>query len=200
VTNGVRCFYRLYARRFGKPRWGDKSPTYTAHLPAVQELLPEARFVHLVRDGRDVALSLRQVWFAPARDAAGLARYWRGCIEEARAGARHCRHYLELRYEDLVSDPEATLRRLCAFVELPWSPHMLGYAGRAAARLAEVQDQRLPDGTVVTRAQRLGQHPHLGEPLRLDRVGAWRSAMTAADVAAFAAVAGDLLGELGYAA
>ena len=198
VTAGVRCFYRLYARRHGKPRWGDKTPYYSLHLPAVAELLPEARFVHLVRDGRDVALSIRPLWFAPGQDAATLARYWRDCIEGARAGARQVRHFLEVRYEDLVREPEQVLPRICAFVELPWRREMLDYHGRAARRLAEVEDRTLDDGRVITRAQRLGQHPLLGEPLRPDRIGQWRSAMSAADVAVFDEIAGDLLDELGY--
>lgn len=195
---GVRCFYRMYADRFGKRRWGDKSPGYTHHLPAVQELLPEARFVHLVRDGRDVALSLRHVWFAPGQDAATLARYWRDRVEAARAGGRSCRHFLEIRYEDLIADPAGVLNRLCQLVELPWSPAMLGYATRAAVRLGEVRDQRLPDGRIIPREQRLAQHPLVGQQLRREPVHRWRREMSEADVAIFDAIAGDLLDELGY--
>ena len=197
-TAAVRCFYRLYARRHHKRRCGDKSPGYTHHLPAVEELLPEARFVHLVRDGRDVALSLRSVWFAPGQDAATLARYWRDCVEAARLGSRRCRHYLEIRYEDLLADAANVLRRICDFVELPWSPAMLAYAARAPSRLGEVRDQHLPDGRVISREQRLAQHPLVGQPLRPERAGRWRREMTAADVATFDAIAGDLLAELGY--
>ena len=197
-TRGVRCFFRSYAERFGKERWGDKSPGYLRHLPAVQELLPEARFVHLVRDGRDVALSLRAVWFAPGQDAATLARYWRDCVESARAGGRRCRHFREIRYEDLVADAAGVLRRLCELVELSWSPSMLDYASRASWRLGEVRDQRLPDGRVIPREQRLAQHPLVGQPLQGERVGRWRREMSAADVATFDAIAGDLLEELGY--
>ena len=195
---GMRCFYRLYARRHGKRRWGDKTPGYVFHMPAIQELLPEARFIHLVRDGRDVALSLRQVWFAPGQDAATLARHWRTCVEAARAGAARCRHFLELRYEDLLREPAAVLRRVCDFVDLPWAPAMLDHPLRGPARLAEVTDQTLPDGRVIPRAQRLGQHPLAGEPPRLDRIGRWRELMSADDRATFDDVAGDLLDELGY--
>jgi sulfotransferase family protein len=198
ATAGIRCFYRLYAQRHGKTRWGDKTPVYGHHLPAIQALLPEARFIHLVRDGRDVALSLRSVWFAPGQDAATLARYWRDCIEGARAGGRQCRHFLEIRYEDLLRDPVTVLRQVCAFIELPFSPAMLEYPIRAAARLAEVQDQRLPDGRVISREQRLAQHPLLTHAPRLDRAGHWPQDMSAPDVALFDEIAGDLLEELGY--
>src|SRR5881394_462023 len=66
LATGVRVFYRLYAARFGKVRWGDKTPPYLGHLAAIERLLPEARFVHLIRDGRDVAVSLEPLWFAPS--------------------------------------------------------------------------------------------------------------------------------------
>ena len=66
VAEGYRAFYRLYAARFNKRRWGDKTPVYSLHLNAIEAVLPEAHFVHLIRDGRDVALSWRQTWFSGA--------------------------------------------------------------------------------------------------------------------------------------
>src|SRR5436190_6019686 len=74
VSEGVRAFYRLYAERFGKARWGDKTPYYNGHIDKVEALLPEARFIHMIRDGRDVALSIRGLWFAPGDDMASIAR------------------------------------------------------------------------------------------------------------------------------
>lgn len=195
---GARCFYRLYARRFGKRRWGDKTPVYGRHMPAIEELLPEARFVHLIRDGRDVALSLRPLWFAPGQDARTLAGYWREGIEAARRDAPSCRHYLETRYEDLIAEPVRVLSQVCDFLDLPYTSEMLAYPARAAARLGEVRDQQQPGGPLVTRAQRLGQHPFLTAPPRPDRAGRWRQEMSSADVGEFEAVAGDLLDALGY--
>src|SRR5579875_3206048 len=55
AADAVRAFYRLYAERFGKTRWGDKTPPYRRQMDVIQALLPEAAFVHLIRDGRDVA-------------------------------------------------------------------------------------------------------------------------------------------------
>src|SRR5687767_7251824 len=56
-AGALRAFYGLYAEKQGKPRWGDKTPIYVEHMRGIAKALPEARFVHLIRDGRDVALS-----------------------------------------------------------------------------------------------------------------------------------------------
>ena len=110
VSDGFRLFYRMYAQRFGKPRGGDKTPMHCRHLRTIERLLPEARFVHIIRDGRDAAVSLRRQWFSPGHDIQTQARYWRDNVLLARQQAAGCRHYLELRYEDLVRAPEAALR------------------------------------------------------------------------------------------
>src|SRR5437763_3955584 len=73
VSEGVRTVYRQYAARFGKSRWGDKTTIYCLATPEVQQVLPEARFIHLSRDGRDVAASVRPLWFSPGDDVASIA-------------------------------------------------------------------------------------------------------------------------------
>ena len=104
VADGLRAFYQLYAARFGKSRWGDKTPLYCMHVQSIAALLPEAHFVHIIRDGRDVALSLRPMWFAPGRDIETLAAHWRQCVTTGREQGSRCRHYLEVRYDQLVED------------------------------------------------------------------------------------------------
>ena len=53
IGDGYRSFYQLYASRFAKPRWGDKTPSYCHHMQNIEEVLPEAHFIHIIRDGRD---------------------------------------------------------------------------------------------------------------------------------------------------
>ena len=84
LVEGVRCFYQLYAQRFGKSRWGDKTPDYSLQIQAIGEMLPEAHFIHIIRDGRDAALSLRSTWFTPSRDMRVLAQYWHDRVDSAR--------------------------------------------------------------------------------------------------------------------
>jgi hypothetical protein len=101
VAEGFRVFYRLYAARHGKPRWGDKTPIYCLSLEEIRGVLPEAHFIHIIRDGRDAALSLRDMWFSPGREIETRAAYWRECVLAARRGGLGRRDYLEVRYEDL---------------------------------------------------------------------------------------------------
>lgn len=199
LADGVRAFYRLYAQRFDKPLWGDKTPAYGPSAAAIARLLPEARFIHILRDGRDVALSLRPLWFAPSRDMAALARYWARLIGQTRRAGARVPHYHEVHYEDLVREPEVVLRRICAFLELEFAPAMLDYHGRSAARLDEHEARVAADGRLVaSKATRFAQQWRTTRPPDASRSGRWRDAMTEDERLAFEGVAGPLLEALGY--
>jgi hypothetical protein len=195
----LRAFYGLYAEGRGKSRWGDKTPFYVLHMRAIREALPEARFIHLIRDGRDVALSFRGLWFGPDSVAAA-AEHWVSRIEAARRQAPALRDaYLEVRYEDLVLGTEPTLRKVCDFIGLGWTDAMLDYHLTARARLAEMaQPLRARRGRVVGAEERKAIHSLTAQPPRPDRVNIWKSEMPPADRALFERVAGQLLRGLGY--
>ena len=199
LTHALRTFYRLYTEKFGKTRWGDKTPMYFASMGLVQRVLPEARFIHVIRDGRDVALSIQNLWFGPD-SIHEVADWWVSRISEARAQVDDLAWYLEIRYEDLVLNAERVLRDVCAFIDLPWDPVMLDYHQRAAERLAEIRhDAPTPDRSGVIGAEdRIGIFARVLEPPRSDRVERWRIEMSAADREPFERVAGALLQELGY--
>jgi len=135
--NAVRAFFHLYGEKQGKPeRWGDKTPGYVKQMREIQTYLPEARFVHLIRDGRDVALSvLKQPWGPQTIEAA--AEKWRSRVLRGRSQQPYLGFYMEVKFEDLVLHTERELRRICEFVELEFDPAMLGYHERAEERLKE---------------------------------------------------------------
>jgi len=205
LGEAMRAFYRAYARSHGKPRWGDKSPGYALHLRRIAALLPEAHFVHLIRDGRDVRLSqLRRGSDHPG--PAKHARRWKRRVRKARRQGGRVAHYIEVRYESLIADPEPELRRICGFAGLDFDPAMLAYHERAGERLAEI-DRDLEAGTenaelrerpLFKASDRLDFHKLTREAPRADRVARWKREMPAEDLAEFERVAGDLLGELGY--
>jgi len=183
----IGAVYEVYAARHGKRRWGDKTPMYMQRLGLLERLFPDALYVHLVRDGRDAAISflampagiVTETWAHP-RDATGFACQWRAEVTAARKlGARAGPgRYLELRYEELVAEPERELRRICDFAALAFEPEMLGYAGEV-------------DVSSKPHQQSLKRPPTAG-------LRDWRTQMAPADVAAFEEVAGDVLRDLGY--
>ena len=199
LSEALRAFYELYAERFGKPRWGDKTPIYVHQMNLIQDLLPEAYFIHIIRDGRDVALSTKDLWFGPD-SIEEAAQRWRSLIEKARRQSRELPRYLEIRYEDLVSNTESTLRKICNFVDLPWDPSMLAYHKTAEERMSEIyRDIVAPRGKKVVRGEmRRSLHTLTDKPPQRDRIGRWRQEMTAADRKRFEEVAGETLRELGY--
>jgi hypothetical protein len=196
--DAMREFYGLYAAKHGKSRWGDKSTNYVRKMKPISRILPEARFVHLIRDGRDVALSLVAVHFGPD-SVAGVAEKWRSEIEKSRRQGERLPHYAEIRYEDLIDDPEPVLRRVCEATELPWDDAMLNYQERAGGRIAEiVRDFDRAEGGPVKADVRAAHQANVSKPLQSDRAARWRTEMSAGDVAEFERIAGGVLDELGY--
>jgi hypothetical protein len=202
AAGAIRAFYGAYAARHGKPRWGDKTPVYIESIARIDETLgDQARFIHLIRDGRDVAVSRRARAAARGREptpAADEAATWRRRIEGAREQASSADHYREWRYEDLVTDPEKTLREICDFVALDFDPAMRDYHQGASERLSELSDLPGKRGKVRPRSERIAAHALTSEPPREDRLERWRAELTRDEIASYEEVAGQLLAELGY--
>jgi hypothetical protein len=196
----LRAFYRLCAEREGKPRWGDKTPGYVKRMKTIANGLPEARFVHLIRDGRDVALSRRKRGMGADKPMGDVADLWKRRIDNARRQAKRLRgRYLELRFEDLVADPERALRSICELIELEFDPAMLAHQERAGERIAELGDLAA-DGARTERdaGERQASHALAAQAPIAGRTEAWRTEMDPAERADFEEVAGGLLAELGY--
>ncbi len=198
---GLRACYRLYAAAHGKDRYGDKTPGHSTRMEVLARTLPEAHFIHIVRDGRDVAASLRGLSFAPGDGGiAAIAAEWRDTLWRVRRAAARVPHYAEIRYERLVAEPEAVLRELCDFLELCFDQAMLQAHERAAERLAELRSAeigpdgvvRLPDGTEIV-ARTL-------QPPDPRRAGRWREALSEHEVTRFERFAGGALLQEGYVA
>lgn len=114
--------------RSGKARWAEKDPTYTLHLPFIEQLFPDALYVHLLRDGHDVVASFRDRWgYASAARAARTE--WARYVDAARVlGDRlPAERFLELRYEALVAQPEEQAERLFTFLGATWDPRVLDF-------------------------------------------------------------------------
>lgn len=152
------------------PRWGDKTPEYALNLPIMGELFPDAKYIHLVRDGRDVALSLLRQHFGP-KHIYYAAKDWRHLVEEVDAFFEtvppHRKH--ELQYEELLTDPVDTFAQLIDFLEI-----------EPREELLEVIE------------------PLLFEQLNRSNFNKWRSQLSPASVELFERTSGSVLRRHGY--
>lgn len=184
TPRAIAALYAAYARERGKSRYADKTPQHVLHIELLAGAFPEARFVHLVRDGRNVVPSLLESQHGPTRFADGVDYWRRRVVAGRRAGERlGPTRYLEVRYEDLVDDPEPRLRELCAFLDLDYGPEMLEYPTKVGELVAGTFDAR----------------NHLGvarPPTR--NVRDWRATLPPRRIQWFEAVAGDALDTFGY--
>lgn len=132
------AMYMLLSRLDNKPRIAEKTPHNVTEFATLHSWFPRAKFVHVVRDGRAVMASLlkqnwtdmtdptgAKVWYC--RDATGAARYWRHILETAAAEQARIApsQYHTVKYEDLVAQPETTMRGLFHFLGEPWEPAVL---------------------------------------------------------------------------
>jgi hypothetical protein len=187
----VTRIFDLYGERRGKKFVGDKSPCYVRSIPILHALWPAARFVHLIRDGRDVCLSAstwkrfgratRHFSATNPHPAATAALWWKSHVKPGLEAGRSLGpgQYHEMRYENLVKRPVEECTALCRFLGIPYADAMVRFhEGRTKAK----------PGLSAKKAW-LPITPGLRD---------WRSQMAVQDVEQFEAVAGDLLDELGY--
>jgi hypothetical protein len=182
----VDALFCEYARQFGAQRWGDKSPIYTMHVDILARAFPTAQFLHVIRDGRDVALSMQENYRGTRFfyiDVYYAARSWKTrVLAAAGAGARlGPSRYLQLRYEDLTSNPETVIRSMCRYLGESYDPAMTH-----------------PNREAVRHHHSSGIHAATRKPLTSRRSGRWRTEMPVEDQRLVQDVAGDLLAELGY--
>jgi hypothetical protein len=200
VADALRAIYRTLAAREGKHRWGDKTPGHVGCMPALAELLPEAHFIHIIRDGRAVAASVLGLPFAPGDGSIeAIADDWRDQIVTGRRAGATLPHYRELRYERLVNEPETALREICEFLDLEFDGSMLRAHEFARRRLEQLPEERSLRGGIATKAERLARHANVMRPPDPALASRWRRLLTPDEIARFESRAGDLLTELGYA-
>lgn len=120
----LRFFMSEMCRTQGRSRWAEKTPANVHHMERLARAFPTALFVHVVRDARDVALSRRKLgWHVVRSDdrdrqLLGAVKHWELLVRKGRrSGRRLGGRYLELRFEDLVEEPEPEISRLARFTD-----------------------------------------------------------------------------------
>jgi hypothetical protein len=183
LGSAIGIVFRAYARRHGKPRWGDKRPSYFRHVGTLLRLFPDAQFVHLVRDGRDCVASLLEMpWYD--KDVLHAISAWREAIDRGRRLAERLGpdSYYELQYERLVADPVDELTRLCAFLGEDFDPAM-------------TRPEGLAKQTVSPRKK---WHGRTHDAVTTSRIGSWAERLDPWQISLAEAAFGERLAEYGY--
>jgi hypothetical protein len=179
IADIVSALFEKNALGEGKQRWGDKTPYYVLHMKTLQEMFPSAQFIHLIRDGRDCALSMfeRKHDFR-VYNTFFAAKYWEIYIDGGRRLGKELggKVYHEVRYEDLLDNPEIALRQICDFLNEPYSDNVLNFKKSGQA----------------------GKTPLLQKSLQTDNQAKWRSKMSPRQIATFEGAVGHTLTTLGY--
>ena len=177
------AMFEYYAEHEKKPRWGEKTPYNLFYIGEILEDFPNAQFVFIYRDGRDVSAEFLDASFGPTNlySAALLWRMGQEAVKPWRTRLS-ADQWIEIRYEDLVRDPEQHLRRLCACLREDYAGEMLQFHATAVAkRRGQTKDNRA-----------------VAEPVSDKHVGIYRQLLSLRDQRIMAWVAGDTLREYGY--
>ncbi len=155
----------------------------------------------MIRDGRDVALSIRDR-ATKEHTFEAIAERWVRRIGQARRQSKKLPEgaYKEVRYEQLILETEPTLREVCEFFELPWDDGILDYHQHSAERLEEMKRELPADGkrTTLSVERRMATHARTTQAPDPSRVSRWREGMDREQRRKFESIAGELLDELGY--
>lgn len=180
----VARFHQEYARAKGKPFWANVDISTLDHMDAVNSWFPDARFLHIIRDGRDVALSHQTMPYG-AGNIAECARAWVGRITTNAKMGRILgpQHYMTVRFEDLVLDTKRSLERICAFLGVPFDAAMLRYG--------DMVNEKIPES-------RRWLWPSISRPPQESKVDQWRQRMSTSQRIVFERIAGDTMRSWGY--
>lgn len=112
----------------GKHRWAEKTPAHVFHMQLIHEVYPNVRFIHIIRNGKDVVRSLQRMKWAPRKIKWSCTR-WVESVLAGRSAATvlPIESYAEVRYEDLIAEPEREVRNICSFINEQYFPQMLAF-------------------------------------------------------------------------
>ena len=166
----------------GSKIWGDKTPMNTLYLDWIGTVFPRSKFIHIIRDGRDVASSyLKMERYDTILEAANR---WINSIESAQSfGSKIKENYIEIRYEELVTKPEEVIKDTCDFLDIDYDSKMLDHT-KQVKKLGDTDKEH---------------HSNLSKPISSDSVGKWRNNLSESDQESITKLLHKHLERLGYA-
>lgn len=178
----VDAIMTAWLKKCDKKRWGEKTPWHMYFWEEISEGFPDAKFISIVRDGRDASLSWRQARFGP-KHIYPLAKRWKHFLDEYSKFKKVVNesNIYELRYEDLLDNPETITREICDFLGEEYSEDMLSFYETTSAYPTDKNNDA-----------------NLTKPLMQTNKEKWRSGLTKKELRIFEAVAGEELESYGY--
>ena len=166
----------------GSKIWGDKTPMNTLYLDWIGTVFPRSKFIHIIRDGRDVASSyLKMERYDTILEAANR---WINSIESAQSfGSKIKENYIEIRYEELVTKPEEVIKDTCDFLDIDYDSKMLDHT-KQVKKLGDTDKEH---------------HSNLSKPISSDSVGKWKNNLSESDQESITKLLHKHLQRLGYA-
>ena len=178
----VDAVMKAWLKKCGKKRWGEKTPWHMYFWKEILEGFPDAKFLSIVRDGRDASLSWRQARFGP-KHIYPLAKRWKHFLNEFSEFKKVVKkeNLYELRYEDLLENPEKITREITDFLGEDYSEEMLLFHKTTTAYPTDKNNDK-----------------NLTRPLMQTNKEKWRKGLTKKELRMFEAVAGEELESYGY--
>ena len=183
LGSALGIIFRAYSHSHGKARWGDKRPAYYSFIDELDRLFPDAQFVHMVRDGRACVASLKKTpWFD--HEPIPCMATWMMAIDCSRESGERLgpQRFLEVKYEDLVTNTESEIRRVCEFLDEDYAPEMC-------------EPEKIADRVNPAYYEQRGQ---ISEGIYTKSMEAWREQLEPWEIATFERAAGDRLAHYGY--
>jgi hypothetical protein len=168
--------FRQFASAQGKCRWCEKSPNNSEHIQGIGHLFPGSKFVHIIRDGRDCAVSTKR---RQHRNLELSIHRWRQGVSEAQhQGIELPDRYMEVRYEGLTNDPERWMRSICDFLSVEFDDRVLQSGMPQSGKLKSMPKGSV--GRIEPNSKKFLQH------------------LSAKQIDSLERIAGGKLAELGY--
>jgi hypothetical protein len=186
LTDVLDFLFRKKIEDFEAERWGDKTPSYVKYIPIIHKIFPGAKFIHMIRDGRDTVMSAQKKWGVNRyiyMDNYYLMKNWVNHVTLGRRASIDLKanQYLEVYYEELVTTPEKTIKEICNFLEEEFRTEMLDHT-RLARRV-------MGDRPV---------HSEVQEPISISGIFRWKTEMDMFTRKIADNLAGKLLVDLNY--
>ena len=181
LSSFIASFYQLYAQHHNKSIWGDKTPSFFRMIPVIAQLFPDAKFINVIRDGRDIYLSWKKMDHSKSNIAVG-ALEWKYKISKSANDLQEYAfgRFLNMRYEDLVSDPRDALEGVCRFLDIPFESTMLDFWKNSSRFIGDHHSSLI------------------FQPPSTASVGKWKTVLSALENNIFESIAYDCLVKYNY--